>query len=108
MDTGRHHRGHFQLEGKPTVGNASMDDTDAAATATIFFPTDGKSIVHILSIVPFVIQAHVECLPYLPIYVFKCPFSLVGCDFVDGVLNMGGSSEGDDSRMSPDLPRGTG
>jgi hypothetical protein len=44
----------------PAVGNASVDDTDAAATTTFFFPTDGKSIMSILSIVPVVIQAHVE------------------------------------------------
>jgi hypothetical protein len=29
----------------PTVGNASMDDIDAAAVVTFFFTTDGKSFV---------------------------------------------------------------
>jgi hypothetical protein len=29
----------------PTVGNASVDDTDAAATTTFFFATDGKTFV---------------------------------------------------------------
>jgi hypothetical protein len=71
-----------------------VDDTDATAIATFVFPTDSKSIVPILSIVSFVIQPHVERLPYLSIYVFKHPSSSAGCNFVDGVLNMGGSSEG--------------
>jgi hypothetical protein len=31
---------------------------------------------------------------HLFIYVFKCPSSSVGRDFVDGILNMGGSGEG--------------
>jgi hypothetical protein len=35
-----------------------------------------------------------ERLSYLSIYVFKCPSSSVGRDFVDGILNMGGSGEG--------------
>jgi hypothetical protein len=78
----------------PAVGNASVDDTNAAAVAT-FFPTDDKSIVPILSIVPFIIQPHVERLPYLSIYVFKHPSSLVRHDFVDGVLNIRGFGEGD-------------
>jgi hypothetical protein len=29
----------------PVMGNASMDDTDVAATTTFFFATDGKSFV---------------------------------------------------------------
>jgi hypothetical protein len=29
----------------PAMGNASMDDTDAAIAATFFFSTDGKSFV---------------------------------------------------------------
>jgi hypothetical protein len=29
----------------PAVGNASVDDTDAATTMTFFFTTDGKSFV---------------------------------------------------------------
>jgi hypothetical protein len=44
-DTGRRRRGHLQQEGKPIVGNASMDDTDATAIATFFFATDDKSFV---------------------------------------------------------------
>jgi hypothetical protein len=48
----------------------------------------------LLSIVPFLIRANVECLTYSSIYVFKRPSSSVGHDFVDGVLNMGGSGEG--------------
>jgi hypothetical protein len=68
-----------------------MDDTNAATT---FFATDSKSFVPILSIVPFAIQANVECLAYSTIYVFKHPSSLVGREFIDGVLNMGGSGKG--------------
>jgi hypothetical protein len=49
----------------------------------------------LLSIVPFVIRANVERLAYSSIYVFKCSSSSVGRDFVDGVLNMGGSSDGE-------------
>jgi hypothetical protein len=49
----------------------------------------------LLSIVPFVIRANVERLAYSSIYVFKCPSSSARCDFIDGVLNMGGSSEGE-------------
>jgi hypothetical protein len=73
------------------VGNASVDDADAALT---FFTLHGKSFVHILSIIPFIIRANVEHLAYLSIYVFKHPSSLAGCEFIDGVLNMGGSDEG--------------
>jgi hypothetical protein len=76
------------------VGNASVDDPTVLATMT-FFATDGKSFVPILSIVTFVIQANVECLTYSSIYVFKHPSSSVGHEFIDGVLNMGGSSEGE-------------
>jgi hypothetical protein len=47
------------------------------------------------SIVPFVIRANVERLTYSFIYVFKRPSSSVGCDFVDGVQNMGVSGEGE-------------
>jgi hypothetical protein len=49
----------------------------------------------LLSIVPFIIRANVECLAYSSIYVFKHPSSSVGRDFVDGVVNMGGSDEGE-------------
>jgi hypothetical protein len=47
-----------------------------------------------LSIVPFVIRANVEWLAYSSIYVFKHPSSSAGRDFIDTVLNMGGSDEG--------------
>jgi hypothetical protein len=49
----------------------------------------------LLSIVPFVIRANIECLAYSSIYVFKRPSSSARCEFVNGVLNMGGSSEGE-------------
>jgi hypothetical protein len=48
-DTSHHHRGHLQLEGKPVVGNASVDDTDVAAVATFFVVIDGKSFVLIFN-----------------------------------------------------------
>jgi hypothetical protein len=84
------------------VGNASVDDTDIAVT---LFATDGKSFVPILSIVPLVIRANVECLTYLIIYVFKRPSSSTGGEFIDRVLNMGGSSDGKgggtDNDMAP-------
>jgi hypothetical protein len=70
-----------------------MDDLDITTAAT-FFATDGKSFVPILSIVPFIIQANVECLTYSSIYVFKY-HSSIGREFIDGVLNMGGSGEGE-------------
>jgi hypothetical protein len=49
----------------------------------------------LLSIVPFIIWANVKWLAYSSIYVFKHHSSSVRCDFIDGVLNIGGSSEGD-------------
>jgi hypothetical protein len=48
----------------------------------------------LLSIVPFVIRENIEHLTYSYIYVFKRPSSSAGRDFVDGVLNMGGSDKG--------------
>jgi hypothetical protein len=62
---------------------------------TFFFATSGNSYVPIFSIVPFVIRANVECLAYSSIYVFKRPSSSVKCGFVNGVLNIGGSGEGE-------------
>jgi hypothetical protein len=56
----------------------------------------------LLSIVPFVIWGNVECLTYLSIYVFKHPSLSVRCDFIDGVLNMGGSGENKDGGTSND------
>jgi hypothetical protein len=44
-DTGHRHREHLQLEGKPRIWNASVDDTDTAVVATFFCATDGKSFV---------------------------------------------------------------
>jgi hypothetical protein len=49
----------------------------------------------LLSIVPFIIRANVERLAYSSIYVFKHPSSSARRDFIDGVLNMGGSGEGE-------------
>jgi hypothetical protein len=80
------------------VGNAFVDDADAAAVTTFFFITDGKSIVP----VPLVIRANVERLAYSSIYVFKHPSSSAERDFVDGVLNMRGFVEGDDGGTDND------
>jgi hypothetical protein len=69
-----------------------MDDIDVAAAATFFFTTDVSHLC-LLSIIPFVIQANVERLAQLSIYVFKHSYLSVGRDFIDGILNMGGSGE---------------
>jgi hypothetical protein len=60
-------------------------------------PSSSPTVRHLclLSIVTFVIRVNVEWLAYSSIYVFKCPSSLAGCDFINAVLNMGGSDEGD-------------
>jgi hypothetical protein len=83
--------GTFSWRASPIVGNASMDYTDNAAT--FFFTTDGKTY-SCLSIVTFIIRANIKCLANSSIYVFKQPSSSVGRDFVDAVLNVGGSNEG--------------
>jgi hypothetical protein len=94
MDTSHRRRGHLQLEGKPHRGNASMDDIDVAAAATFSSP---PTVTHLslLSIVLFVIRANVERLAYSSIYVFKHPSSSVRRNFINRVLYMGGSGEGE-------------
>jgi hypothetical protein len=73
--------------------NASLDDANAAAAATFFFTTDGKTFVP-----PFNCyirnRANAERLPNSSMYLFKRPSSWAGRDFTDAVLNVGGSSEG--------------
>jgi hypothetical protein len=49
----------------------------------------------LLWIVTFVIRGNVEHLANSSNYVFKQPSSSTGRDFIDAVLNMGGSDEGD-------------
>jgi hypothetical protein len=49
----------------------------------------------LLSIILFIIQVNVEHLTYSSIYVLKRPSSLVGRDFANGVINMGGYDEGE-------------
>jgi hypothetical protein len=56
----------------------------------------------LLSIIPFVIRANVERLAYSFIYVFKHPSSSTGREFIDGVLDMGGSGEGEGSGIDND------
>jgi hypothetical protein len=63
-------------------------------------PTVGHSCL--LSIIPFVIRANVECLAYSSIYIFKHPSSSAGRDFINGVLNMGGSDECEDGGTGND------
>jgi hypothetical protein len=53
--------------------------------------------VPILLIVLFIIQVNVKCLAYSFIYVFKRHSLSAGHEFVDDVLNMGGSGEGGDT-----------
>jgi hypothetical protein len=48
----------------------------------------------LLLIVTSIILANVKRLAYSSIYVFNHPSLSVGRDFVDGVLNLGGSGEG--------------
>jgi hypothetical protein len=48
-------------------------------------------------------QAHVERLPYLSIYIFKRFSSSAGRDFIDKVLNMGGSGEDQGSGTRNDV-----
>jgi hypothetical protein len=67
------------------MGNPSVDETDAAATTTFFFTTDGKSFVP----------------------TFNCSFrNMRKCGttrlLVNGVLNMGGSDEGEGGGTSND------
>jgi hypothetical protein len=57
----------------------------------------------LLSIVPFVIQANIELLTYSSIYVFKYPSSSAGHNFVDRVLNTGGSDEVEGGGTSNDV-----
>jgi hypothetical protein len=56
-------------------------------------PTVSHSCLH--SIVPFVIRANVERFACSSIYGLKHPSSSTGRDFIDRVLNMGGSNEGE-------------
>jgi hypothetical protein len=84
----------FSWRASPTVGNAFVDDTDAAAATT---KTSPPMVSHLCihSIVSFIIRANVERLSYSSIYAFKRPSSSTGHNFVDGVINMGGSGEGE-------------
>jgi hypothetical protein len=75
-----------------------VDDPTVPAAATVLFATDSKLFMSIISIVPFVIRANVECLTYSFIYAFKIPSSSARHEFINGVLNMGGSGEDKGSR----------
>jgi hypothetical protein len=56
----------------------------------------------LLLIVPFVIRTNVKRLAYLSIYVFKRHSLSAGRDFIDGVLTMEGSGEGEGGGTSND------
>jgi hypothetical protein len=76
------------------VGNASVDDTNAAAVATFFFATDGKSFMPTFNCS---IRNTSKCrtsrlLVHLCLQTF---FFIDRHDFIDGVLNMGGFGEGE-------------
>jgi hypothetical protein len=77
----------------PTVGSASLDNTDAAAAVTFFFATDGKTY-SCLSIRHPGIQANIKRLANSSIYVYKRPSLSAGHNFTDAILNVGGSDEG--------------
>jgi hypothetical protein len=64
-----------------------------------------SALLHLclLLIVPFVIWANIERLAYSSIYVLKRHSSSVKHDFVDGVLNIGGSGEGEDGGTDNDV-----
>jgi hypothetical protein len=74
------------------MGNASVDDTDAANT---FFATDDKTYL-CLSILTFIIWVNIERLSNSSIYVLQWPSSSAGHEFADVILNMVGSGEVDD------------
>jgi hypothetical protein len=61
------------------------------------------SYLCLLLIVLFIIRTNVKRLAYSSINVFKCPSSSVGRDFNDGVLNMGGYSEGEGGATGNDM-----
>jgi hypothetical protein len=83
------------------VGNAFVGNTEVVAAATFFFTTDGKSFVPTFNC--SIRRANVEHPAYLSIYVFKHHSSSIGHDFIDGVLNMGGSNEGEGSGTGNDV-----
>jgi hypothetical protein len=56
----------------------------------------------LLSIVPFVIRANVERLTSSYIYIFKRPSSSARRDFINRILNMGGSGKGEGGGTSND------
>jgi hypothetical protein len=76
------------------MGNASVDDTDIAAVMTFFFTTDGKSFVTTFNYSIRNMNKYRRT-RYSSIYVFKRPSSTTGRHLIDGVLNMGGSDEGE-------------
>jgi hypothetical protein len=65
-------------------------------------PTTSHSCI--LSIVLFIIRANVERLIYSSISVFKRPSASAEREFIDGVLNMGGSGEGEGGGNDPMAP----
>jgi hypothetical protein len=76
------------------MGNASVGDTDIATVMTFFLTTDGKSFVTTFNCSIRNISKYRRT-RYSSIYVFKRPSSTTGRHLIDGVLNMGGSGEGE-------------
>jgi hypothetical protein len=72
---------------------------------TIWSMPATSTLLHLclLLIVPFVIRTNVERPAYSSIYVFKRPSSSVKCGFVNGVLNIGGSGEGEGGGTDNDV-----
>jgi hypothetical protein len=96
MDTGHgRHRGHLQLEGKPRHGECLRGWYRCRSRCDLLLRHRRYVILCLLSIVPFVIRANVKHLTYSSIYVFKRHSSSAGRYFIDEVLNMGGSGEGE-------------
>jgi hypothetical protein len=81
------------------VENASVNDTDTAAI--FFFTTDGKTF---MSFNYYIHNLKVDQRRFnSSIYVLQRPSSTVGCDFVNAVLNVGGSGDGDGGGNNNDV-----
>jgi hypothetical protein len=70
------------------VENASVDDTDIAAAVTFFFATDGESFVPTFN-------CSIRNTSKYRTSHLRVHLCLQASFFVDGLLNMGGSGEGE-------------
>jgi hypothetical protein len=64
---------------------------------TVFFATNGKLFVPTFNCS----RANVKRLVYSSNFVFKHPSTSAGCEFVNGVLNTGGSDKGEGGGNDP-------